>query len=696
MKHYINNNSYNTKRISKYDKKDNIFLKIVKFFSGNKPQTNPDIRNLNVRNDTFNMILNSLQKLFDTNKFDKSLIDFKDLTMLYDDYDTILDQIPKSFKQIKRIVSYVLLPDSLEQNILNYNFETELNGDYVSNILSYLEIEDMLNLIQTDMFIYGDQYVRIHYKPIKIKHEVLKKNLFEKFSLYYRVQYKKRLPINETLEIMDKKNLIMLKEDQIYQEYDEKKNIIIENQSYSKSEKEIRNMLKEFLDDDTIQNNNMLKENDFLNRIEIDNDSFGTIDNVGTIDYLNKIEVDQDDIYKPEPDIDISDEELNKSVTDYQEIVVYIPYKLEKIDSRKVIKLESYGIKGYLIIHEEDILTNDESMDYQFSTFRKKEKFNYITQIKDFIMNEYQLTEEELENHEILRQILIYDDKGDLKLEFVPFDEIVDFKNDISSKYRPYGMSLLDNIRPIQRKILLMELQSMIYKINRSQDRRMFRVDVSDIDPSEIPQFIESIKQKLKNDIDIDLDGSLRQIPQMMSILDDYWIPVMNDKPLYEIDTLSGGEGGTNYKDDLEYLNRQLLSGLFIPQSYISEEDNSQSGSTILQQDEQFQRDVLQFQSFIEKGLDDLVYYILNRLNQIEFYERKQIRLNKPEFFTKLLEYEIKKSKLEYQTQLKDYGIPDKYVLKEILGFTDDDLELIEKYKKEEEIQNNGNDEEEM
>jgi len=50
----------------------------------------------------------------------------------------------------------------------------------------------------------------------------------------------------------------------------------------------------------------------------------------------------------------------------------------------------------------------------------------------------------------------------------------------------------------------------MIYKINRSQDRRMFRVDVSDIDPSEIPQFIESIKQKLKNDIDIDLDGSLR------------------------------------------------------------------------------------------------------------------------------------------------------------------------------------------
>jgi len=48
-----------------------------------------------------------------------------------------------------------------------------------------------------------------------------------------------------------------------------------------------------------------------------------------------------------------------------------------------------------------------------------------------------------------LRQILIYDDKGDLKLEFVPFDEIVDFKNDISSKYRPYGMSLLDNIRPI-------------------------------------------------------------------------------------------------------------------------------------------------------------------------------------------------------------------------------------------------------
>jgi len=51
----------------------------------------------------------------------------------------------------------------------------------------------------------------------------------------------------------------------------------------------------------------------------------------------------------------------------------------------------------------------------------------------------------------------------------------------------------------------------------------------------------------------------------MMSILDDYWIPVMNDKPLYEIDTLSGGEGGTNYKDDLEYLNRQLLSGLFIP-----------------------------------------------------------------------------------------------------------------------------------
>jgi len=44
----------------------------------------------------------------------------------------------------------------------------------------------------------------------------------------------------------------------------------------------------------------------------------------------------------------------------------------------------------------------------------------------------------------------------------------------------------------------------------------------------------------LKNEITIDFNGDLRSVPQILSILDDYYIPVENGTPVFTIDLLQG------------------------------------------------------------------------------------------------------------------------------------------------------------
>ena len=67
-----------------------------------------------------------------------------------------------------------------------------------------------------------------------------------------------------------------------------------------------------------------------------------------------------------------------------------------------------------------------------------------------------------------------------------------------NDKYAPYGTSILEPARRIWRQLTLMEDAMMAYRVVRSSERRVFKIDVGAVPPNEVEQFMEKIVTQLK------------------------------------------------------------------------------------------------------------------------------------------------------------------------------------------------------
>ena len=94
-------------------------------------------------------------------------------------------------------------------------------------------------------------------------------------------------------------------------------------------------------------------------------------------------------------------------------------------------------------------------------------------------------------------------------------------------KYNPYGTSVLEPVRRIWRQLTLMEDAMMAYRIVRSSERKVFKIDVGAIPPQEVEQYMQKIVTQLKAPPCVDKDTGrvdLRYNP--LSIEEDYFIPI--------------------------------------------------------------------------------------------------------------------------------------------------------------------------
>lgn len=68
-----------------------------------------------------------------------------------------------------------------------------------------------------------------------------------------------------------------------------------------------------------------------------------------------------------------------------------------------------------------------------------------------------------------------------------------------NDKHSPYGTSILDPARRIFRQLTLVEDAMMAYRVIRSSERRLFKIDVGGIPPNDIEQYMEKIVSNLKD-----------------------------------------------------------------------------------------------------------------------------------------------------------------------------------------------------
>ena len=64
--------------------------------------------------------------------------------------------------------------------------------------------------------------------------------------------------------------------------------------------------------------------------------------------------------------------------------------------------------------------------------------------------------------------------------------------------FLPYGSSVLEAARRIWRQLILIEDAMMVYRVIRSPERRVFYIDVGNVPPEDVANYVEQAKNSLK------------------------------------------------------------------------------------------------------------------------------------------------------------------------------------------------------
>jgi intein/homing endonuclease len=176
--------------------------------------------------------------------------------------------------------------------------------------------------------------------------------------------------------------------------------------------------------------------------------------------------------------------------------------------------------------------------------------------------------------------------------------QVIHFRLLGNDNFLPYGSSIIEPARRIWRQLILIEDAMMVYRIIRSPERRVFKIDVGNVPPDQIDTFMEQVKTKLRRNQVVDPNTGrvdLRYNP--LSVDEDYFIPVRGDRSS-TIETLAGGQF-TGDIDDVQYIQNKLFAALKIPKAYLGYEQDIGSKATLAQQDVRFARTIERIQKLV-------------------------------------------------------------------------------------------------
>jgi len=173
-----------------------------------------------------------------------------------------------------------------------------------------------------------------------------------------------------------------------------------------------------------------------------------------------------------------------------------------------------------------------------------------------------------------------------------------------NDKYAPYGTSVLEPARRIFRQLILLEDAMMAYRIVRSPERRVIKVDVGQVPPNEVEQYMQKVITSMKrNSVVDDQTGRVDLRYNPLSVEEDYYIPVRGESKT-DITSLAGGQF-TGDIDDVKYLRDKLFSALKIPASYLTQgEEGSEDKTTLATKDIRFARTVQRLQRAVVSELE--------------------------------------------------------------------------------------------
>ncbi len=183
--------------------------------------------------------------------------------------------------------------------------------------------------------------------------------------------------------------------------------------------------------------------------------------------------------------------------------------------------------------------------------------------------------------------------------------EVAHFRLLGDDKFLPYGSSVLNKVRRVFRQLIMAEDAMLTYRILRAGEKRVFKVDVGNMDDKDIEAYVMKVASKFKKQTQVYKNNG--QIDYRFNILgndEDIFMPVRDGKSTV-IETLPGA---TNLDaiQDITYLRDNLFSGLGIPKPFLGFQGSAGEGKNLAQMDVRFSKKVNRIQQALIQELNKM------------------------------------------------------------------------------------------
>lgn len=251
--------------------------------------------------------------------------------------------------------------------------------------------------------------------------------------------------------------------------------------------------------------------------------------------------------------------------------------------------------------------------------------------------------------------------------------EVAHFRLISDTNYLPYGRSYLEPARKIFKQLTLMEDAMLIHRIMRAPEKRTFFVNVGQIPPNEVEQFMQKTINTMKKTPYVDPQtGQYNLRFNMQNMMEDFYIPVRGGDTATRIETTKGLEyDGTN---DVAYLRDKMFAALKVPKAYFGYEGDLQGKATLAAEDIRFARTVERIQRIIESELTKiaLVHLYTQGFNG-ESLTNFEIKLTNPSVIFEQEKVALLKEKVDLARQMLDTKLfSSDYIYDHIFNLSED------------------------
>ena len=212
----------------------------------------------------------------------------------------------------------------------------------------------------------------------------------------------------------------------------------------------------------------------------------------------------------------------------------------------------------------------------------------------------------------------------------------------------------------------------LIHRIMRAPEKRMFYINVGNVPPNEVEQFMQKTMNQMKKTPYVGEDGQYNLRFNMQNMMEDFYLPVRGGDTSTRIETTKGLDyDGTN---DVDYLLKKMFAALKVPKAYFGYEGDLSGKATLAAEDIRFARTVERIQKIMESELTKIaLVHLYSQGFTGESLTNFEIKLTTPSIIFEQEKIALLKEKVDLASQMKDSKLfSSDYIYEKIFDLSED------------------------